>query len=204
LHNFDSIDLGKRVVFHTRIGLGAGRAVVGADLLLKIFMSAGRPLTWDSVEALEKAVDGYFEYIKGEFHEEDEVIETKSRKKGEDNKSITIKTKIWDREPEPPTITGLSLYLGFESRQSFHDYKERPEFSYAIKRARLRIENEYEKMLYRQSPTGSIFALKNLGWVDKQEVEQKTTVKDERIDPSKLTDDELRTLAELQRKSGVS
>lgn len=167
-------------------------------------MSAGRPPIWDNVEALQKAVDGYFEYIKGEFHEEDEVIESKARKKGEENKSITIKVKVWDREPEPPTITGLCLYLGFESRQSFHDYKENPEFSYTIKKARLRIENEYEKMLYRQSPTGSIFALKNLGWVDKQEVEQKTTVKDERIDPTKLSDDELRTLAELQRKSGIS
>ncbi len=67
-----------------------------------------------------------------------------------------------------------------------------------------RIENIYEQMLFTRNPAGPIFALKNFGWRDKQEIEQKTTLKDERIDASKFTDDELRTLAELQRKGGVS
>lgn len=69
------------------------------------------------------------------------------------------------------TITGLAYFLGFESRQSFYDYEERPEFSYIIKRARLYIESAYEKKLSGNSVTGSIFALKNMGWKDKQEVE---------------------------------
>src|SRR5690349_15595622 len=68
---------------------------------------------------------------------------------------------------EPATITGLALYLGFESRQSFYDYEEREEFSYAIKRARTRIEYEYEKKLSGNNCTGPIFALKNMGWKDK-------------------------------------
>jgi hypothetical protein len=69
----------------------------------------------------------------------------------------------------PATITGLALYLGFESRQSFYDYEGKEGFSYTIKRARLRIENEYEIKLSGNSVAGSIFALKNLGWKDKIE-----------------------------------
>jgi len=72
------------------------------------------------------------------------------------------------------TITGLTLYLGFESRQSFYDYEERPEFSYIIKRARLKVENTYELRLSNQNTSGAIFALKNMGWSDKQEIDQKT------------------------------
>lgn len=82
-----------------------------------------------------------------------------------------------------PTITGLALYLGFESRQSFYDYEKNGEFSYTIKRARLRIENEYEKALHGNSPTGAIFALKNFGWKDKQEIEQSGGIKIQFVDP---------------------
>lgn len=75
---------------------------------------------------------------------------------------------------ERATITGLALYLGFASRQSFYDYEKDGEFSYCIKRARLRIESIYESALHGTSPTGAIFALKNFGWSDKQEIDQKT------------------------------
>jgi DNA-packaging protein gp3 len=70
-----------------------------------------------------------------------------------------------------PTWSGLAFYLGFESRQSLEDYKKKPEFSYPIKRALLRIEEKYEEAMMKQ-PAGAIFALKNFGWKDKQEVEQ--------------------------------
>ena len=70
------------------------------------------------------------------------------------------------------TVTGLALYLGFESRQSLYDYEKRDGFSYITKRWKLRIENEYEKlMLVSRNPTGPIFALKQMGWSDKQEIE---------------------------------
>jgi len=69
-------------------------------------------------------------------------------------------------------ITGLALFLGFESRQSFYDYEKMDGYSYAIKRARTRIELSYEIDLRKQSNSGAIFALKNMGWTDKQEVEQ--------------------------------
>lgn len=86
-----------------------------------------------------------------------------------------------------PTITGLVLFCGFESRQSFYDYEKREEFSYTIKRARLLIEKEYEEQLQAGNVAGAIFALKNFGWTDKQEI----AIQDKGRDYSTLSDDEL-------------
>ena len=72
------------------------------------------------------------------------------------------------------SVTGLALSLGFDSRQSLYDYAEKDEFSYIIKRAKLVIENNYENCLLNASPTGAIFALKNMGWKDKQELDHTT------------------------------
>jgi len=71
-----------------------------------------------------------------------------------------------------PTIAGLAFFLGFESRQSMYDYRKKENhFSYIIKRAMLFMENHYEMILQGKAPTGSIFALKNMGWKDKTEVD---------------------------------
>lgn len=70
-----------------------------------------------------------------------------------------------------PTITGLALYCGFADRYSFYEYEKKPEFTYTIKRARAFIEREYEEQLQTGTPTGAIFALKNFGWSDRQELE---------------------------------
>lgn len=169
-------------------------------------MSAGQPPLFSNPEDLEKAVLSYFEYIKGET-KEIEITDNEEklrRAKASGYTSFTVETKMEVvREPEPPTITGLALYLGFASRQSLYDYEKRGEYSYIIKNARLRVEKGYELRLHGNNPTGSIFALKNMGWYDKQEIDQKTTIEDKRLDLSKLTDEELRTLAEIQRKSGI-
>lgn len=69
------------------------------------------------------------------------------------------------------TVTGLAIYLGFESRQSLYDYGKKDEYSYIIKRAKLFIEEEYEEQLQHGNTTGAIFALKNMGWADKQEID---------------------------------
>lgn len=70
-----------------------------------------------------------------------------------------------------PTITGLAIWLGFESRQSFYDNEKKPEFSYILKKAHVFIERDYEELL-RTTPnaTGIIFALKQFGWKDSHEV----------------------------------
>lgn len=74
-----------------------------------------------------------------------------------------------------PTITGLVLYLGYSSRQSFYDMAEKsnyPLISYTIKRAKQLIENWYEYGLHdNKRVTGSIFALKNMGWFDNQKID---------------------------------
>lgn len=69
------------------------------------------------------------------------------------------------------TVTGLCMWLGFTSRQSLHDYKKKPEFSYPIEKALIAVENSYELTLRTASVAGSIFALKNMGWRDKTETE---------------------------------
>ena len=107
-----------------------------------------------SAQAAEKLIGNYFEHIAGEFHFEEVP----------DKHDDITRKKVWDRDAEPPTISGLALYLGFDSREAFAEYERHGEFSSAIKRGRLRIEVEYEKRLHQQSPSGAIFALKNLGW----------------------------------------
>ena len=102
------------------------------------------------------------------------------------------------------TITGFCLALGFESKDTLYNYRDRPEFSYLIKTGLLIVENKYEEAMREPNATGSIFVLKNMGWKDRTEHDH--TTKGEAInrpDLSKLTDDELRLLAEIQRKSGA-
>jgi hypothetical protein len=73
-------------------------------------------------------------------------------------------------DKEPATITGLALALGFSTRKSLLDYAEKIEFVNTIKKARLKVECEYEKRLSGSSPTGAIFALKNMDWHDRSEL----------------------------------
>lgn len=129
------------------------------------YYEGGRPRKYaDTEEDVNKFVNRiieYFDYIQGDGEEEDVEI---------DGKMVTL-TK-WTIKPQPATITGLSLFLGFCDKSSFYDYKKRPMFSHSIKRATSLIERSYEMGLSGKTPTGAIFALKNFGWKDKQEVEQ--------------------------------
>jgi hypothetical protein len=70
-------------------------------------------------------------------------------------------------DTEKPTITGLTLYVGFCSRSSWDHYAAKKEFLYIVKRAKLTVENSYEL----SGTTFDMFALKNMGWKDKTEVE---------------------------------
>ena len=72
---------------------------------------------------------------------------------------------------ERATITGLSLYLGFDSRKSFYNYGEKKDFLHIIKRAQQVVEMSYENMLGSKAAGGAIFALKNMGWKDRTEQE---------------------------------
>jgi hypothetical protein len=76
------------------------------------------------------------------------------------------------------TITGLALALD-TSRETLMDYEHRDEFSDAVKRAKLKVENAYEKRNIKRGNGGDIFALKQFGWKDRREVDH--TSKGERI-----------------------
>jgi len=115
----------------------------------------GRPPIYNSPEEMAQKILEYFEWIKGE-----ETLVATEGKEG---------LQEWKRQPEPVTITGLCIYLGFESRQSFYDYGDRADFSYIINKARLLVENGYEKKLSAAQVAGAIFALKNMGWKDRTE-----------------------------------
>lgn len=123
---------------------------------------AGHPPKYKTPADLQVACDNYFKWIEGEY-------EPKVHGAGSDSEWTE---QICIRLPERPMITGLVLFLGFVSRQSLTDYQDRPPrgnkgFSDVIKRARSRVEMAYEAALSGTTPTGSIFALKNMGWQDK-------------------------------------
>lgn len=106
-------------------------------------MPAGRPPIFETPEAMEAKIEEYFA----------ERVEKETAHR------------------EPATITGLILYLGFSHREALADYEKREGFSDIVRKARLRVENRYEQNLHGTTPTGSIFALKNMGWKDKHETE---------------------------------
>lgn len=121
---------------------------------MAFFVMAGRPPTFENDKQLQEAIDDYF------------------------NNGVAKRQVVIGKVPNQqvieiqiPTITGLCYYIGFESRQSFYDYELKPEFTYTVKRARLFIEKEYEEQLTSGNTVGAIFALKNMGWRDKHEIE---------------------------------
>lgn len=118
----------------------------------------GRPALYSSPDALDEKINEYFT--------------TGMRRK-------TFYSKAGEAYEIPiPTFTDLCIFLGFCDRQSFYDYEKRPEFSCSMKKARTLVEREYEEMLHGNNATGAIFALKNFGWRDKQEIDHTTNGKD--------------------------
>lgn len=104
-------------------------------------MPAGRPLLFESPQVLQSAIDDYIQQCE----------DPDSR--------------------QNPTLAGLAYHLGID-RQTLYNYKERPEFFDIIKKATDWVESKYEeRLIYGKQPVGVIFALKNMGWRDKQEVE---------------------------------
>jgi len=64
-------------------------------------------------------------------------------------------------------MSGLAYHLGFESIHEYETCEAKGVYASPLKRARLRVETEYEKKLHFQSSTGAIFALKSLGWTER-------------------------------------
>ena len=109
--------------------------------------NGGRPRKYKTSEEMEKRIIEYFS-DKGTIY-------------NSDGESIGY---------NPPTVNGLALFLGFCDRHSLYEYQEKEEFTTIIKRARACIEGHYEFSLNGKNATGAIFALKNMGWADRQEI----------------------------------
>ena len=104
---------------------------------------------FSSADELDKLVDTFFKQLEGKKRPLQKAIDNKAG------------------DAKPATLTGLALHLGFHSREQFERYESKGRFAANLKRARLRIEAIYEKKLHQSTFGGAIFALKNLGWVDK-------------------------------------
>ena len=118
----------------------------------------GQPPTYDNIEEVKQKIEGYFESLLN-----DEKTEYVTR----------------------PTMTGMALFLGFASRQSMYDYAKKEDFSYIITRARQVIAMSYEEMLLTKVSSGAIFALKNMGWDDKQIIDQNNSY--DGVEKAKIT-----------------
>lgn len=121
----------------------------------------GRPPMYASVELMQEVIDAYFEECKSSWL--DEVA-----------------------KPQHPTITGLALALGFNSRQSLLNYEDKPQFVDTVKKAKTRVEAYIEQNLYGGQVTGLIFNLKNnFNWRDQTDLNltgKLDTISDEQID----------------------
>ena len=81
-------------------------------------------------------------------------------------------------EPKYQTRAGLCVHLGI-TRMTFSNYKNGTQgdaIKEACEWACTRLENKYELDLnLRPNPTGPIFALKQYGWRDNQDVDVKAS-----------------------------
>lgn len=98
---------------------------------------------------------------------------------------------VFDKAPEPYTITGLTRFLGFTDFRYVKAYMDKdlipeedeydrflaesydhPTFRKVIKDAMLRVENYREKALFdKNTVTGAKFVLENNGWGGKKELD---------------------------------
>lgn len=127
----------------------------------------GRPSVYDNAEEMKKRIEDYFNNVCA-----DEIIKDEQGRIAVDTKGRPV-IKF-----NPPTISGLARYLGFKSRSSFYEYGEKGDFADIIKDAILRTAEYAEKQLTIGNPTGAIFWLKNHGWKDKTEVDNKLQADD--------------------------
>ena len=93
----------------------------------------GRPLKYKTAEEMQAGIDEYFELCQPKYATDADGNVLK------DNSGNPI------TELNPPTITGLALHLGFESRQSMYDYEARGEYKGIISKAREKINIPIKK-----------------------------------------------------------
>lgn len=120
-----------------------------------------RPRKYKSVKAMQDAIDAYFEDCNG-----------KPLLDPVDGTAVTDKHGMpIIMGAHPPTVTGLALALGFNTRKALIDYQGREEFVNTITRAKARCEEYAEARLYdKDGANGAKFSLGcNFGWANESE-----------------------------------
>ncbi len=115
----------------------------------------GQPMKWKTPEELENKIQEYFKWAEG------------------NGKHISVTGLAWYLDCDKVTIQNYE-HAEENGWLKSVDEETRKKYVNSIKRAKRRIEMEYEENLFNRSKaTGAIFTLKNnYGWVDKQVVEQ--------------------------------
>lgn len=109
--------------------------------------NGGRPPLYANVEDFDRMIAAYFTSC-------DNRIKCVGIDKDGEAKMALV--------PEPYTIGGLIVYLGFSDWDALKDHEARPGFAESCKKARIRIEADVERRLMDgNAPTGPIFWLKN-------------------------------------------
>lgn len=127
----------------------------------------GRPKLFKSAEEMQIAIDKYFEDCKGQ------VLKDKKGKVIFDKWGHPVFIDV-----KPPTVTGLALALGFNSRTSLLNYQDEEEFMNTVTRAKARVEAYAEARLFdKDGANGAKFSLANnfKGWTEKQQLESTVT-----------------------------
>ena len=119
----------------------------------------GAPPKYRHKEEIQGLIESYFKECEGKpFLDEDGMAIT------DKNGNIVL------TNAKPPTVTGLALALGFNSRQALLNYQGKQEFNDTITRAKSYIEEYAEQRLFdRDGVQGAKFSLINnfKGWSDK-------------------------------------
>jgi hypothetical protein len=132
----------------------------------------GRPPKFSdlNVDEAQKLIDQFFEDCTGK------PIMVNDPDTGEERPYIDKYGQPVIIGAKPPTVTGLCLALGFNSRNALLDYEanvdSNPELANTITRAKLRCHEYAESRLYdKDGANGAKFSLaNNFGWIDRQEI----------------------------------
>jgi len=103
-----------------------------------------------------------------------------SESKKEDIERLAVLCeKYFEELPQtkPPTVTGLTLFIGFSAKSTLYEYAKKEVFSNSIKKALTKIEQFHEEATaFGDKCTGNIFVLKNFGWHDTVKSETSITL----------------------------
>lgn len=106
------------------------------------------PKKFNSPEEFDQLVDAFFEDCEESWHDE-------------------------KRKSVFPTLHRLIIWMGFCDARHILDWLKTEmgrDYDMQWRRARTLVADGYEQRLPGTTPTGAIFALKNMGWSDKQEL----------------------------------